>query len=133
LTQATWALIELQIKAGKLKEAARAADAITHDLSRVIVLVALARAQHKAKDRQAAAKYLRDARKIVGDIEENVPAFGGEGCESRSSQGWLFQERSGRGFRAKIHSSMGLPAIKCSWTKRGIRSGVMPWYQVPSG
>src|SRR5262245_50034808 len=37
------------------------------------------------------------------------------------------------GFSAKIHSRIGLPSMRCSFTKRGIRSAVMPWYQVPSG
>ena len=39
----------------------------------------------------------------------------------------------GNGFRAKIHSSIGFPSMRCSCTKRGMRSAVMPRYQVPSG
>ena len=39
----------------------------------------------------------------------------------------------GNGLRAKIHSSIGFPSMRCSCTKRGMRSAVMPRYHVPSG
>jgi RNA polymerase sigma factor (sigma-70 family) len=64
--EATRALVAAQIKAGKLTEAAATAGGITHEFSRVVALLALARARD-----DKAAKYLQDARKIIEGIEDD--------------------------------------------------------------
>jgi RNA polymerase sigma factor (sigma-70 family) len=69
--EAARALVAAQIKAGKLKDAERIAEGVTHDLSRALVLLALARAHHAAKDRDAAARFLQDALKVITVIEDN--------------------------------------------------------------
>jgi RNA polymerase sigma factor (sigma-70 family) len=69
--EATRALVAAQIKAGKLKDAERTAEGVTHDLSRALVLLALARAHHAAKDRDAAARFMQDALKVITGIEDN--------------------------------------------------------------
>jgi hypothetical protein len=69
--EAQRALTAAQVKAGKLKEAAKTAEGITNDLSRVVALLTLARAHREAKDGAAAAEDLRQARKVAEGIEEN--------------------------------------------------------------
>jgi RNA polymerase sigma factor (sigma-70 family) len=129
--EAARALVAAQIKSGKLKEAERTAEGVTHDLSRALVLLALVRAHHAAKDRAAAALFMQDARKVITGIEDNErtdtrAVAEGALAEALAEMGDVTQARkTARAIKKAMWSACALRQVAGVQTRAGDYEGAM--------